>query len=110
MAGKNDGGDKTEQPTPKRLADARKKGDVPKSRDVTSTVVLFVWLIVLMFGAGYAGREIIGLFDGSFVLIGGDVPFPIAVRELGRLTGVETPFTDALFGLARLQARQRGLY
>jgi 2-dehydropantoate 2-reductase len=32
------------------------------------------------------------------------------VRELGRLTGVETPFTDALFGLARLQARQRGLY
>ena len=84
MAGKNDGGDKTEQPTAKRLADARKKGDVPKSRDVTSTVVLFVWLIVLMFGAGYAGREIIGLFDGSFVLIGGDVPFPIAVRELGR--------------------------
>lgn len=33
-----------------------------------------------------------------------------AVRELGRFTGVETPFTDALFGLARLQARQRGLY
>lgn len=33
-----------------------------------------------------------------------------AVRELGRLTDVETPFTDALFGLARLQARQRGLY
>ena len=31
-------------------------------------------------------------------------------RHLGRLTGVETPFTDALFGLARLQARQRGLY
>lgn len=33
-----------------------------------------------------------------------------AVRELGRLTGVETPFTDALFGLARLHARMRGLY
>ena len=33
-----------------------------------------------------------------------------AVRELGRLAQVETPFTDALFGLARLQARQRGLY
>ncbi len=33
-----------------------------------------------------------------------------AVRELGRLTGVATPFTDALFGLARLQARVRGLY
>jgi 2-dehydropantoate 2-reductase len=33
-----------------------------------------------------------------------------AVRELGRLTGVATPFTDALFGLARLHARLRGLY
>ncbi|MBS0339585.1 MAG: 2-dehydropantoate 2-reductase [Proteobacteria bacterium] len=33
-----------------------------------------------------------------------------SVRELGQLTGVPTPFTDVLLGLARLQARQRGLY
>ena len=33
-----------------------------------------------------------------------------SVRELGQLTGVATPFTDALLGLARLQARVRGLY
>ena len=33
-----------------------------------------------------------------------------AVRELGQLTGVATPFTDALMGLARLQARGLGLY
>lgn len=33
-----------------------------------------------------------------------------AVRELGRLTQVPTPFTDALLGLARLQARTLGLY
>ncbi|MES2192526.1 MAG: 2-dehydropantoate 2-reductase [Pseudomonadota bacterium] len=33
-----------------------------------------------------------------------------AVRELGQLTGVATPFTDALLGLARLNARVRGLY
>ena len=32
------------------------------------------------------------------------------VRELGQLTGVPTPFTDALLGLARLKARVRGLY
>ena len=32
------------------------------------------------------------------------------VRELGQLTGVATPFTDALLGLARLHARGRGLY
>ncbi|MEO8122321.1 MAG: 2-dehydropantoate 2-reductase [Rhodoferax sp.] len=32
------------------------------------------------------------------------------VKELGTLTGVLTPFTDALLGLSRLQARVRGLY
>ena len=33
-----------------------------------------------------------------------------AVRELGQLTGVPTPFTNILFGLARLHARAHGLY
>ena len=34
MADKNDGGDKTERPTAKRLEDARKKGDVATLRAV----------------------------------------------------------------------------
>ena len=33
-----------------------------------------------------------------------------SVRELGSLTGVATPFTDALLGLSRLHARGLGLY
>ncbi|CAD6546786.1 hypothetical protein LMG28727_04612 [Paraburkholderia kirstenboschensis] len=33
-----------------------------------------------------------------------------AVRELGQLTGVQTPYTDALLGLARLHASTLGLY
>jgi 2-dehydropantoate 2-reductase len=32
------------------------------------------------------------------------------VKEIGALTGVETPFTDALLGLSRLHARVHGLY
>ena len=32
------------------------------------------------------------------------------VRELGQMTGVATPFTDALLGLSRLHARVLGLY
>ena len=32
------------------------------------------------------------------------------VKELGSLTGVATPFTDALLGLSRLHARVHGLY
>ena len=33
-----------------------------------------------------------------------------SVRELGLLTGVATPFTDALLGLARLHGKVHGLY
>jgi 2-dehydropantoate 2-reductase len=33
-----------------------------------------------------------------------------AVRELGQITGVPTPQTDALLGLTRLMAQVRGLY
>jgi 2-dehydropantoate 2-reductase len=33
-----------------------------------------------------------------------------SVTEIGRLTGTPTPFTDALLGLTRLNARVRGLY
>ncbi len=33
-----------------------------------------------------------------------------AVRELGQTTHIPTPYTDALLGLARLHARERGLY
>jgi 2-dehydropantoate 2-reductase len=32
------------------------------------------------------------------------------VKELGELTGMETPWTDTLLGLARLHARVKGLY
>ena len=47
MADKNDAGDKTEKPTPKKLEDARKKGDVAKSREVTSAVGLVLWLAMV---------------------------------------------------------------
>ncbi len=83
MAEKNDGGDKTEKPTPKRLADARKKGDVAKSKDVTATATLFVWLIVLMFGAGYAGVRLSALFDQGFAMVASDQPFETAAAALG---------------------------
>ena len=35
-----DSGDKTELPTPKRIKDARKDGNVAKSKELTSTLVV----------------------------------------------------------------------
>jgi type III secretion protein U len=70
MADKNDGGDKTEKPTQKRLDDARKKGDVAKSKEVTSTVVLIVWLGLGAGVVGFAATRIGVLFDSLFATIG----------------------------------------
>ena len=36
----NDAQEKTERPTPKRLQDARKKGQIPRSRELSKTVPL----------------------------------------------------------------------
>ena len=86
MAGKNDGGDKTEKPTPKKLQDARKKGDVAKSKEVTSTLVLVVWLGLGALAVGYAGGRIAALFEVLFATVSRgwlDTGFAGAVRDLG---------------------------
>jgi flagellar biosynthetic protein FlhB len=43
----DEGGDKTEEPTEKKLGDARKKGQVSKSRDLTGALVFMVGFFVI---------------------------------------------------------------
>jgi type III secretion protein U len=83
VASNNDGGDKTEKPTPKRLADARRKGDVAKSRDLTGTVTLFVWAMVFLFGVGVAGTRLVGLFDDTFTAVARGGAFAPSALTLG---------------------------
>lgn len=47
------GGEKTEQPTEKRLRDARRKGQVAKSHDLSSAVLLVAAIAVLWVASGY---------------------------------------------------------
>ena len=47
MAGEDDSGEKTHDPTPKKLADARKKGDIAKSNDLTVAAVYLGFLIAI---------------------------------------------------------------
>jgi type III secretion YscU/HrpY family protein len=86
MADKNDGGDKTEKPTPKKLEDARKKGDVSKSKEVTSTVVLLVWLGAGAGAIAFGTPRVAALFDALFTVLGsgwGDAGFAVAARAIG---------------------------
>ena len=45
--GEDDGGEKTFDPTPQRLAEARRKGDIPRSTDVTAAATYLALLAVV---------------------------------------------------------------
>lgn len=48
-------GEKTEDPTPKRKSEAREKGDVARSQEVSAAVILIAaFLVLLVFGGGLA--------------------------------------------------------
>jgi len=86
MSDKNDGGDKTEKPTQKRLDDARKKGDVAKSKDVTSALGLVIWLALGVMVVGFAGHRLAALTDHLLATIGQGwvtTGFAGAARSLG---------------------------
>jgi flagellar biosynthetic protein FlhB len=60
------GQEKTEDPTPKRLKEAREKGDIPRSKELNTTVLLMVAATaVLMFGAE-AIRDLGIMMQGNF--------------------------------------------
>jgi type III secretion YscU/HrpY family protein len=65
----SDTGDKTEKPTPKRLEDARKKGDVVKSREITSTAGLVLWLGLGTLLLTFATVRIAALFEALFDML-----------------------------------------
>lgn len=59
-------GEKTEKATPKKRQDSRKKGQVLKSADVTSAIVLLAVFIFLFFSAGFLRTEIFSFFNVTF--------------------------------------------
>lgn len=52
MASEDSDAEKTEQPTAKRLQDARERGQVPRSRELGSAAVMIVGSGALLFGGG----------------------------------------------------------
>ncbi|MCM3709926.1 flagellar biosynthesis protein FlhB [Sporosarcina luteola] len=59
-------GEKTEKATPKKRLDSRKKGQVLKSQDVTTAVVLLFVFLFLFFAAGFMRDRFFVFFTHSF--------------------------------------------
>ena len=86
MSGSNDSGDKTEKPTPKKLQDARKKGDIAKSKDITSTAGMLVILMLAAVALPLLGEQMAALVRASFEVM--HEPFALAAPRLGRQAGM----------------------
>ena len=75
------GGEKTEEPTAKKLEDARKEGQVAKSREIANGLGILALFLVLQFWVGNMGKSFMELFETIYgempdtvALIGGSVP------------------------------------
>ena len=56
------GGEKTEPATPKKLSDARKDGQVAKSKEVGNALTLLTMFLILRIWVGNMGSQMMGLF------------------------------------------------
>ncbi|EOC3060008.1 flagellar biosynthesis protein FlhB [Cronobacter dublinensis] len=83
----DDSDDKTEAPTPHRLEKAREEGQIPRSRELTSMLMLLVGVAVLWVGGSLLARQLAAMlahglhFDHSIIndpkLVVGQISFLI---------------------------------
>jgi flagellar biosynthetic protein FlhB len=68
MAENQDGQEKTEEPTAKRLQDARRKGQVPRSRELNTMAVTMIGVVSLVAMSKQLGTSLSEMMSERFVL------------------------------------------
>lgn len=76
MAEGNDGQEKTEQPTEKRLRESREQGQVPRSRELATALVFGSGVAVLMLLGGSIGEKVAAWLAGALSRVGTRVGDP----------------------------------
>ena len=96
----SDSSDKTEQPTPKRLRDARKKGQVAKSKEVSSAAVIVSLMLLLLLASDFYLGKFEELFETPVWLesVSFEAAFDVMVEEVLKL-GLAMLFPVMLIGL-----------
>lgn len=73
MAENEDGQEKSQEPTGKRIADARKKGQVPRSRELNTMALTILGVAALMLMSGHFSSGFESQFREHFVLSREDI-------------------------------------
>lgn len=82
MADNQDSGEKTEKPSAKKLSDARKKGDVAKSKDVGAAFTTLAFCLLFAMAAGHCAR-LISEFGLEVVTLSTGDDFTNSAERLG---------------------------
>jgi len=105
--------DRTEQPTPKRREDARKKGDVPRSRELTMTGVMLSGAGALLAFSGPMGSGLLEAFSDSLTierdLLLSERYLPVALAEMASRAFISLlPLAVVLISAALLSSAALG--
>lgn len=68
MAEKDDSFEKTEEPTPKKLEDARKKGQIARSKELATTMLLVVSALALIGVGKSIAKAMYDIYERAFTL------------------------------------------
>lgn len=94
MAEEDSSQEKTEEPTPRRLEKAREDGQIPRSRELTTTAVVLAGCIGLMIFGSYIAQKLLAVMRFNFSLDRETIFDPnLMFKHLGN------SFGDALFSL-----------
>ena len=74
------GGQKTEKPTPKRLRDAKKKGNVPRSKDLAAAFILTMFTVLVLVASPFMMSQIEQMV--LFPLESMNLPFKRSINEI----------------------------
>jgi type III secretion protein U len=102
---KEQGAEQTEKPTRKRLNDARRDGDVPKSKEVTSTLIVLCWLVMAWLALPLVSRQVGGLMQRSLEAVsraGGESPAALLMEASRTIIGVLLPLLLAAAAIGLL--------
>ncbi len=92
--------EKTEEPTAKKLADARQEGNVAKSQDIVGVIVLFFAILALLMMFGFIAERMMNLtrfyLSYSMVELSRETLFDLAVVTMREFVIMVVPFATII--------------
>ncbi|MEG0307341.1 MAG: fused FliR family export protein/FlhB family type III secretion system protein [Clostridium sp.] len=79
VSASNDSGDKTEKPSPKKLQDAKKKGQVAKSKELSAAITLLAITLIISVLSGFIINT---MKDGMQLYLGNYMSFQLNIQSL----------------------------